>query len=56
MHKEELLEKFNDIFSFNVTSCERLDAHSILITTLEFDGTELIFTWYNDHSFKLETK
>lgn len=56
MHKEELLEKFNDIFSFNVTSFERLDAHSILITVSEFDGTEFIFTWYNDHSFKLETK
>lgn len=56
MHKEELLEKFNDIFSFSVNECERLDAHSILITISEVEGVELIFTWYNDHSFKLETK
>ena len=56
MHSEELISKFEDIFHFNVIGHNRIDAHSIELELAEYDGVTFIFTWYNDRSFKLETK
>ena len=56
MHREELIEKFGDIFSFNITDSKKIDSNSIEITLSEFGDQSFIFTYYNDRSFKLETK
>lgn len=56
MHREEIVQKFGDIFSFNVTKSIKIDSNSIEITLSEFGDQSFIFTYYNDHSFKLETK
>ena len=57
MHSEELIEKFNDLFpNYTIEGHDRIDAHSIILEIREFGGLEIIFTWYNDRSFKLETK
>ena len=56
MSSDELITKFEDIFPFSVIGHDRLDAHSIELELSEFNGVSFIFTWYNDRSFKLETK
>lgn len=57
MHSEELIEKFNDLFPcFTVVSHNREDPHTIILEIVELGNLEVIFTYYNDRSFKLETK
>lgn len=56
MHREELVEKFGDIFSFNVTESKKIDSNSVELTLSEFGDQSFIFTYYNDHSFCFETK
>ena len=56
MHREELVDKFTDIFRFTVEESKKIDSNSIEISLAEFGGQAFIFTYYNDHSFKLETK
>ena len=55
MDHEGLINAFNDKFGsiFNVISYKRLDPHSIEVLST---GVTIIFTYYGDKSWKIETK
>lgn len=57
MDHTSLLNAFKDIFpKFNIISYKKLDAHSLEINIEQFAVKNLIWTWYNPTSWKLETK
>ena len=54
MNGEALLRAFRDIFpTWAIVKYKRIDPHSIEVTTT---NCAYIFTFYGEHSWKLETK